>query len=117
MRGRAGNGVRFGGVVCIPAELLSEEQCELMEEHNAVDLAILANVPLGTIRAAMGTLGDVWLNNRQKTRQRVFTRMGRESSRVAFLVPIWLRATIIQEAQFLHRNRRNKNGRANHVSA
>jgi hypothetical protein len=104
-----------GTVSFIPKELLSEEGAECLELWATGDLADACMVPVHYVRKAMRSLGHSFTGHAQKTAYPCYTARGRLIRRQAWLIPVWLRHTIINEAQATYRLRRRRSGKVRRV--
>jgi hypothetical protein len=104
-----------GTVSFIPKELLTQEGAECLELWATGDLAHTATVPVQYVRKAMKSLGHSFAGHAQKTAYPCYTPKGRLTRRQAWLIPVWLRHTIINEAQAMYRRRQRRSGRVKRV--
>jgi hypothetical protein len=100
-----------GTVSFTPKELLTQETAECLELWATGDLAHTATVPVQYVRKAMKSLGHSFTGHAQKTAYPCYTPRGRLIRRQAWLIPVWLRHTIINEAQATYRLRRRRSSR------
>ena len=105
-----------GTVAFIPKDLLTEEGAECIEVWATGDLAEACTVPVPYVRKAIKTLGHSFTGHSQRTSYPCYTPKGRLVRRPAWLIPAWLRHTIINEAKTTYRLRRGRSGRIRRVA-
>ena len=105
-----------GTVFFIPKDLLTEEGAECIELWATVDLASACKVPVHYVHKAIKSLGDSFTGHSQKTSYPRYTPKGRLVRRPAWLIPAWLRHTIINEAKATYRLRRRRSSRVRRVA-
>lgn len=105
-----------GRVTFTPRALLNEEQANLIEMWPTADLAAAAEVPVTYVRKAIKGLGDHFTYHAQQTRYACYTRKGRLMRRPAWLIPVWLRHTIIIEAKAMYPLRRRRSSKVRRVA-
>jgi hypothetical protein len=104
-----------GTVSFTPKELSTQETAECLELWATGDLAHTATVPVQYVRKAIDSLGHSFTGHAQKTAYPCYTAKGRLFRRPAWLIPVWLRHTIINDAQAMYRLRRRRSGRVKRV--
>ena len=105
-----------GRVTFTPRALLDEEQANMIERWPTSELASAADVPVSYVRKAINSLGDHFIHHAQKTKYACYTCKGRLVRRPAWLIPVWLRHTIITEAKAMYRLRRRRSSKVRRVA-